>query len=125
MLTIENYDDQPIDVTGATATGLVRRVVLPLTGRAPYKVYFGAPKSKAPRYDLAHRMRYIQTRALPRLSLGPRMANPSYRKPVAPKPVEPWSERHPALLWVVMGAVIAALALLIYNLMRKTPPKGT
>lgn len=128
LLTIENYDDQPIDVTGATATGLVGRVIVSMTGRPPYKAYFGAPKSTAPRYDLAHRIRYIQTRALPRLSLRPRMANPSYIKPVAPKPVEPvvavepWTERHPVVLWVVMVAVMAALALLIYNLIRKTPP---
>ena len=122
MLTIENYDDLPIEVSGATATGLVRRVVLPLTGRAPYKVYFGDPKAKRPRYDLAQRMRYIQTTDLPRLSLRRRQTNPSH---VSREPVVPWSERHPSLLWIVMVVVMAALALLIYNLMKKAPPGNT
>jgi hypothetical protein len=40
------------------------------------------------------------------------------------KPVRPWSEEHAYLLWVFMGAVIAVLALLIVNLMRKAPPSG-
>ena len=85
----------------------------------------GAPKAKAPRYDLAQRMRYIQTKNLPRLSLRPRMANPNHVARVAPRPVVPWTERHPSLLWIVMVVVMAALALLIYSLMKKTPPEKT
>lgn len=121
-LTIENYDDRPVEVSGATGTGLVRRVILPAGKKAPYSVYFGNPKARAPRYDLAHRMRYIQTKTLPRLTLQPRRVNPSY---VEPKPVKPWTEQHPSLLWIAMAAVIAILAMLIFNLMRKASPIKT
>jgi len=120
-ITIGNYDDQPIDVSGASGTAVVRRVILPLEGKAPYTVFFGAADAKAPRYDFAHRMQYIQTRTLPRLSLKARVPNPDYIKPV---PQTPFSERHPALLWTIMAAVIAVLALLIFSLMKKTPPES-
>ncbi len=121
-ITVENFDDQPIQITRVSGFGLARRVVLSLTGERPYKLCFGNPESRAPRYDLSHRMRYIDTRELPRLALGPRLKNASYSKT---KPVRPWSEEHAGLLWVVMGAVIAFLGLLIISLMRKTPPGKT
>lgn len=119
-LTIENYDDRPIEVSGATGGGLVRRVVLPTIGKSPCYAYFGNLKAKIPRYDLAHRMRYIDTESLPRLGLRTRGVNADY---VEPRPTRPWTERHEYLIWVMMAAVIAALALLIFNLMRKTPPQ--
>ena len=109
-------------IVGASGSSLVRRVVVSLTGKDPYEVYFGNPEAKTPRYDLTHRMRYIDTQELPRLILGPRQSNPDYS---GPKSVRPWSEEHAGLLWVVMGAVIVALALLIFNLLRKTPPEKT
>ncbi len=120
-LTIENYDDQPLEVAGASGIGLVRRVILAVEEGAPYRVFFGNPRAAAPRYDLAHRIPYIETERLPRLALGPRQSNPDY---VEKKPKRPWSEEHAYLLWVVMAAVIVFLALLIFNLARKTPPEG-
>jgi len=116
-LTIQNYDDEPLDIAGVSGIGLARRAVLSLKGKAPHKAYFGNPKAKAPRYDLAHRIGYIETKNLPRLSLGSRQSNPTYVEPRGP-----WSEEHAYLLWIIMAAVIAVLGLLIYNLMRKTPP---
>lgn len=121
-LTIENYDDQPIEVSGATGTGIVRRIILSLTGKPPYTVFFGAPNAKAPRYDFAHRMQYIQTATLPRLALQTRISNPDYIKPLPP--LKPLTERYPALLWIVMVAVMAVLALLIFSLIRKAPPES-
>ncbi len=119
-VTIENLDDRPLEVTGATAVGLVRRVALPLTGSAPYRIYFGNSRARPPRYDLEHRIQYIDADQLPRLEPGPRRSNPDY---VVPTPVRPWSERHAYLLWVTMAVVTAFLAFLIFNLLRKTPPQ--
>jgi len=121
-VTVKNFDDRPIEIVGASGSSLVRRVVVSLTGKDLYEVYFGNPEAKTPRYDLAHRMRYIDTQELPRLILGPRQSNLNYS---GPKSVRPWSEEHAGLLWVVMGAIIVALALLIFNLTRKTPPEKT
>lgn len=118
-LTVHNYDDQPIEIAGASGIGLVRRVIFPLRWGQSYKLYCGNRKATAPRYDLARRMPYIETERLPHLTLGLLQSNPDY---VVTKPVRPWSEEHSYLLWVVMAAVIVVLALLIFNLLRKTPP---
>ncbi|GAB4354878.1 MAG: hypothetical protein Kow0099_38980 [Candidatus Abyssubacteria bacterium] len=118
-LIIRNYDDPPLDVSDAEGISLVRRVIVPLDGASPQRVYFGNPLARPPQYDLAYRMPYIETERLPRLSLGPRQSNPAY---IEPPPSEPWSERHQYLLWGVMAIVSVFLAGLIYNLLRKTPP---
>jgi hypothetical protein len=120
-LMIKNYDDLPLDITDAEGIALVRRVIVPVSGSPPQRVYFGNPQARSPQYDLAYRMRYIETERLPRLSLGPRQSNPGY---VEPPSSEPWSERHRYLLWGAMAVVIIFLAGLIYNLVRKTPPVG-
>jgi len=118
-VTVENFDDRPIEIAGVSGVSLVRRVVVSLAGKGPYRAYFGNPRAKSPRYDLSHRMRYIDTESLPRLALGPRMTNPDYIE----KSVLPWSEEHAGLLWAVIAAVIAFLALLILNLARNTSPE--
>jgi hypothetical protein len=116
-LSIRNYDDEPLKIVGISGIGLVRRTVLLPRGDKPHTVYFGNPRATAPRYDLAHHIPYIETENLPRFTLGPRQGNPGYVKPRGP-----WSEEHAYLLWVIMAVVIAVLGLLVFNLMRKTPP---
>jgi hypothetical protein len=118
-VTVENFDDRPIDVAGVSGISLVRRVVVSRAGKGPYRAYFGNPRAKSPRYDLSHRMRYIDTESLPRLALGPRIANSDHIE----KSVLPWSEEHAGLLWAVIAVVIAFLALLILNLARSTSPE--
>jgi hypothetical protein len=119
-LSVSNYDDQPLRISGAVGRSLVRRVILPVTPDMPYRAYFASPDSQAPVYDLAHHIPYIKTERLPRLNLSARQLNPKY---VEEKPVRPWSEEHAWLLWAIMGAIILFLAALIFNLMRKTPPE--
>jgi len=120
-LVIHNYDDEPLDVRGATGIGLVRGVIFPLNDKLPYTVFFGNQSAQAPQYDLAHRIPYIESDRLPRCTLGPRVPNPSY---VEKKPVRPWSEEHAWLLWAIMAAVILFLAYLIFNLTQKTRPEN-
>jgi hypothetical protein len=117
-LTIENYDDQPLQISGASGSSLVRRVVMPLDARKDCRVYFGNPKATTPRYDLAYRIPYLETENLPRLTLNPRLPNPDYVAPTGP-----WTEEHSYLLWVIMAGVIIILGLLIFSLWRKTPPE--
>lgn len=122
-LSLENYDDEPLEIGGASGSGLIRRVVIPVEKRKQHKVYFGNPVAKIPRYDLSYRIPYIETERLPRLALSARRLNANYTVP--PKPARPWTEQHPYLLWAVMAAVIIFLLLLILNLWRKTPPDAT
>ena len=79
----------------------------------PWRLYFGNPKSEAPNYDFA---RNLPQRIAPppdRISLGPRQENPGYE----PEPL-PLTERLPWLIYVLLSAAVAVLALLIANLAR-------
>jgi hypothetical protein len=115
---VQNYDDRPLDIKSVVGSGLVRRVIFPVDEGSHYLVYFGGSKVQPPLYDLSHRIPYIETERLPRLTLLSRQPNPTY----IAKPTRPWSEEHAYLLWVIMVVVILFLGALILNLMRKTPP---
>lgn len=79
----------------------------------PWRLYFGHPKAEAPNYDFA---RNLPQRIAPppdRLVLGTRQENPGYE----PEPL-PLTERLPWLIYVLLSAAVAILALLIVNLAR-------
>ncbi len=79
----------------------------------PWRLYFGNPKAESPNYDFA---RNLPQRIAPppdRLSLGSRQENPAYE----PIPL-PLTERLPWLIYVLLSAAVAVLALLIANLAR-------
>ncbi|MBI5116748.1 DUF3999 family protein, partial [Candidatus Poribacteria bacterium] len=117
-LIVHNYDDQPLQIDNCVGRSLVRRVILPAPAGNRYLLYFGSTSASAPVYDIAHRIPYIETERLPRLTLSARRPNPKYIEPTGP-----WTEEHAWLLWAIIGAVILFLAALIFNLMRKTPPQ--
>ncbi|HTP25185.1 MAG TPA: hypothetical protein VMK12_05915, partial [Anaeromyxobacteraceae bacterium] len=69
-----------------------------------YVLYYGDPALSAPRYDYA--TLFTEEPGAARATLGPELENPEYR----PRPDErPFTERHPALLWVALVLVIALL----------------
>ena len=79
----------------------------------PWRLYFGNPKAESPNYDFA---RNLPQRIAPppdRLTLGARQENPGYE----PEPL-PLTERLPWLIYVLLSAAVAVLALLIANLAR-------
>jgi len=95
----------------APARVIIARQTEAATG--PWRLYFGNPKAEAPNYDFA---RNLPPRIAPRpdrLRLGPRQENPAYQ----PEPL-PLTERLPWLIYVLLSAAVAVLALLIVNLAR-------
>jgi len=69
-----------------------------------YLLYYGDPALAAPRYDYA--TLFSQESGAARAALGPEQENPEYR----PRPdARPFTERHPALLWVALVLVIVLL----------------
>jgi hypothetical protein len=83
------------------------------TRGGPWRLYFGNPKAELPNYDFA---RNLPQRIAPppdRLALGSRQENPGYE----PEPL-PLTERLPWLIYVLLSAAVAVLALLIANLAR-------
>jgi hypothetical protein len=79
----------------------------------PWRLYFGNPKAEAPNYDFARNLPHRISPPPDRLTLGTRQDNPGYE----PIPL-PLTERLPWLIYVLLSAAVAVLALLIANLAR-------
>ncbi len=82
---------------------------------AHYTLYYGDPALSSPRYDYA---RLFAKRAdAVEATAGPEQPNPAYQ----PRPDErPFTEKHPALLWAVLIAVIALLGAIALRAGRRT-----
>jgi hypothetical protein len=83
---------------------LERKLCFEAEGVSSYILYYGDPALTAPSYDYA-KLFTLQANAT-RVTAGAEQANPAYQ----PRPdTRPFTERHPALLWVALAAVIALL----------------
>ena len=111
---IDNGDDAPIQLTAVTLQMLERDVCFGPTAPANYMLFYGDAALAAPRYDYA-RLFAEQPDAV-RASLGPEQENPSYEPRPDPRP---FTERHPALLWVALILVIAVLGVIALRSMKR------
>lgn len=106
-ITLENGDDPPLAFTAVQPQSLERRLYFDPPGRANLKLYYGDEKLGPPVYDYAKF--FAEDAAAVEAKLGPDIVNPAY----AGRPdVRPWSERHRALLWLVMMVAVAVLTAL-------------
>jgi hypothetical protein len=85
---------------------------------ASYMLYYGDAALAAPRYDYA--TLFVADANAAQVSLDPETANPEY---VARPDSRPFTERHPALLWVALVLVVAVLGLVALRTAREAPPK--
>ena len=106
-INIDNGDNPPLTITSAEPLSLERRIYFDPQGKSTLKLYYGDRKLDAPIYDYA---RFFHADASPaEAQLGPGAHNPQY----AGRPDErPWSERHPAILWIAMAVAVLVLLLL-------------
>ncbi|MGB0123062.1 MAG: DUF3999 family protein [Silvibacterium sp.] len=103
-ITIHNGDDTPIDLQSVSLQMVKRTLCFDAQPGANYKLFYGDAALNAPRYDYAE-LFSLEKNAV-RASLGPEEQNPNYRS----RPdTRPFTEKHPALLWI---ALIAAIFLL-------------
>ena len=103
-IVIHNGDDAPLKITGARLQQYERRIYFDADSGTQPRLYYGDAKLEAPVYDYA---KLFQKDAnAPQALLGVEEANTAY----AGRPDDrPWSERHPAVLWV---AIISAVLVL-------------
>ncbi len=99
---IHNGDDVPLKITDAHLQQYERRINFDSESGANLKLYSGDEKLEAPIYDYA-KLFQKDANAKP-VQLNAEEANAAYTG----RPDDrPWSERHPALLWVaIIGAVL-------------------
>jgi hypothetical protein len=103
-VSIENGDDAPLQLKSVQLQMLERNLCFEADGNGSYTLYYGDAALAAPSYDYA-KLFTLQANAA-RITAGPEELNPAYQ----PRPdSRPFTEKHPALLWVALVAVIALL----------------
>jgi hypothetical protein len=103
-VTIDNGDDAALTLASVRLQMLERTLCFEAAANTNYALYYGDAALAAPRYDYAT-LFVAQANASP-ATAGPEQLNPTYQ----PRPDErPFTEKHPALLWVALIAVIALL----------------
>jgi len=114
-LRIRNRDDRPLELRGVLALAPVERLLFEAAPNRGYRLTYGTPDRGAPEYDLA--------RTVTDLAEWAANATPASLDPPPPLPPppdrRPWSEKHPALLWVALLAVVVILGLLTWGALRR------
>jgi hypothetical protein len=103
-VVIRNGDDPPLKLAGIRLQQLERRIYFDIPAQGQLTLYYGDEKLEQPVYDYAKL--FLRDKTPVAAQLGPEASNSAYTG----RPDErPWSERHPAVLWVVI--VVAVLVL--------------
>ncbi len=104
LVLIHNGDDIPLKIVDVRLQQYERRIYFDVEAGVAAQLYYGDPKLGAPVYD--YRKLFQKDSSASQLQFDPEILNAGY----SGRPDErPWSERHPAVLWV---AIIAAVLLL-------------
>ena len=115
-VTIENGDDVPIQLTSIRLDMLERNLCFDATAGNTYTLYYGDTALAAPLYDYA--TLFVLEKNPAAAQFGPEAANPSYQ----PRPDDrPFTEKHPALLWVALILVIALLGTVAFRSFKTAP----
>ena len=106
-ITIDNGDDAPLTFASVRLQMLERTLCFEAGANTGYALYYGDSALSAPRYDYAT-LFATQANASP-ATAGPEQPNPAYQS----RPDErPFTEKHPALLWMALIAVVALLGII-------------
>lgn len=101
-VTVHNGDDQPVKMS-VRLQQYERRIYFPAPKGSRLTLYYGDEKLERPVYDYA---RLFQPGSDLQATVGTETTNAAYKG----RPDErPWTERHPAVLWI---AIIAAVLIL-------------
>ena len=113
---LRNRDDRPLEVRGASVRVPAERVVFEAAASREYRLVYGS-SDPPPVFDLS---RTVGDPAA--WAAGAREAALSAPRRLVADRAEgrPWTERHPALLWAGLVAVVAALGALTWRAM----PRG-
>jgi len=117
-LTIFNKDDKPINITSASISGILRKVLFKYDPSKNYKLYYGNPNARYPEYDIEALFPYLEIKDLPQVYLEPQINNPLFEEILPPPP--PFTERYSWLLIVVLAIIAFILLWLVVRLILAT-----
>jgi hypothetical protein len=112
-VVIDNGDDPPLKIKSARLQQLERRIYFDAPASGPLTLYYGDEKLEPPVYDYA-KLFLLAKDAAP-AQLGGEEANAAYTG----RPDErPWTERHPAVLWIAIVAAVLILGAIALRSMK-------
>jgi hypothetical protein len=110
---IDNGDDPPLKIKSARLQQLEHRLYFDTPASGPLTLYYGDEKLDPPVYDYA-KLFLLAKDAAP-AQLGAEQANAAYTG----RPDErPWTERHPAVLWIAIVAAVLILGAIALRSMK-------
>ena len=110
---IDNGDDPPLKIRSARLQQLERRLYFEASASAPLTLYYGDEKLEPPVYDYA-KLFLLAKDAAP-AQLGGEERNAAFTG----RPDErPWTERHPAVLWIAIVAAVLILGAIALRSMK-------
>jgi hypothetical protein len=109
---VHNGDDQPLKLKSARLEQHERRIYFD-AGSGGLTLFYGDEKLEGPVYDYAKL--FQQEKSARAAQLGPETGNAAY----SGRPDErPWSERHPAVLWIAIAGAVLVLGALALRSMK-------
>lgn len=112
-ITINNHDNEPLDIAGFEVKGYVHELVTRITKPATYFLVYGNSEVRAPSYDINRFQENIPS-VLEELMMG--------EERIIDKDVEPGKKplfENMAALWIVMGCIILLLGWFSLKMMKK------
>lgn len=112
-IIIDNGDDPPLKLKSARLQQLEHRLYFETPASAPLTLYYGDEKLEPPVYDYAKL--FLLAKDAASAQLGAEQRNAAY----AGRPDErPWTERHPAVLWIAIVAAVLVLGAIAVRSMK-------
>jgi hypothetical protein len=112
-VTIDNGDDPPLKIKSARLQQLEHRLYFDAQASGPLTLYYGDEKLDPPVYNYA-KLFLLAKDAVP-AQLGSEETNAAYTG----RPDErPWTERHPAVLWIAIVAAVLILGAIALRSMK-------
>jgi len=112
-IKIYNGDDAPLQLMGAHLQQYERRIYFDSPSGAEASFYYGDEKLGVPVFDYAKLFK--KDASADQVGFRPEQANVAYTG----RPDErPWSERHPAVLWIAIVAAVAILGTIALRSMK-------
>ena len=112
-VTIDNGDDPPLKIKSARLQQLEHRLYFDAPASGPLTLYYGDEKLDAPVYDYAKL--FLLAKDVAPAQLGAEQTNAAFTG----RPDErPWTERHPAVLWIAIVAAVLILGAIALRSMK-------
>jgi len=115
-VTVENRDDAPIPMASVRLEMLEHNLCFDASAGNTIAIYFGDAALAAPLYDYS--TLFVLEKNPVVAKLGTESANPAYQ----PRPdMRPFTEKHPALLWIALILVISLLGVVAFRSFKAAP----